>query len=476
MERSSLAALLVAPLAAVLVFASTPDEPEPSDRRPASEVPIEHASLACPVMPPGSEFGSATVISPTLDGADEPVSDLPERPVEIGSGRAKAGALDGRGRAWTGARRNAVHGIRVEAQGALAAGLTGAAAAVYDGGERRGLFAAACSEPAARWWFPSASSSAGQTGVLQLANVDTGVAVVDLAFFGPDGPVEPAGESRVSVGPRRMTTVPLDEVIPGVGAVSVGVSASQGRVVASMLETSTDALDPAGIDVIPPAADPARRVVLTGLPGDSAQHTLSVVNPGQLSAVVDIEILGQRGAFTPTDKDSLQVPGGGAVNIRLGDVLQDRMSGVRLTSDLPVTAAVRTAAGTPLRDTAFAVAGEPLTTGAAVPLLSNATGTLVVSGTERALVRVKVARVNAKGRVVGRAKIDVRGGQTETWRVKTGRGTAYLRITADRPDRLVAAMHWTRPDGGGRMASTVPLHPLRLTVDRPPITYDPVEP
>lgn len=475
MRPHDIAALLAVPLAAGLLFLGGGAASEPEDPQAARTVPVSQTMLACPPLETASsdpDSLAATVVSPRLGGAPE----LPVQPVLVDAGRRQLAQVEQRGQSWSGTAPSIADGLDIGAEGGLAAGLTGAVGGVFDDGAR-GLATAPCPQPASHWWFVGAASAAERSGRLHLANPSPGVAVVDLAFYGEDGPVEAAGAQGLAIAPGKTRTVPLADLVPGVGPVSVEVTTHQGQVAASLTEVERDVLDPGGVEMVPPASEPGTTSVLTGIPPGPGRHTLSVMNGGEGSAVVEVEVLGERGAFTPSSLESVQVPAHGVVEEPLSPrVLGGKASGVRLVSDQPVTAAVRTTSGSPLQDQAYAVSAEPLPTKTVTPVLRDLDGEVVLSSSGRAAVTVDMTTISADGKTVATRTVDLRGGQTGSLEIPPRGQAAAVRLRATGVGRLVGAALWADSDSGGDLISGFPLTPPRLTVQRPPVEYTLAQP
>jgi hypothetical protein len=469
MRRSDLTAMLVVLLGAGLVLLARPAPAGTAPPVNARRVPVEHTTLVCPAPGvAGPRTGLAAVTSVPLP--DPPA--LAGSPARIGTGRGPAAELDHRGATWSDASAPVQDEVQVSADGGLAAGLAAAVAGVLDD-ETRGLAAASCAPPGSHWWFVGAGSTPQRSGVLQLANPTSGVAVVDLVFYGPHGPVEPAGGQGLAIAPGARRSVPLTNLVPGLGDVAVEVTARQGQVAAALSESRRDVLDPAGADLLPPAAQPRRTAVLTGIPGAAAARTLSVVNAGAAPAVVRVQVLGPEGAFTPSDLESLRVPAHAVAQTAVpAGLLDGAAAGLRLSADQPVTASVRSSSGTPLADHSYAAAAQPVDTLAGTPLLPGLDGALVLSGAGDTAAIVDVLTYSADGAQLGHRTLDVRGGQTRTVAVGPAGGSVAVRVGGAGP--VVAAMLWSRPDNDGTLTSGYPLTPARLTVAEPPVRYQPV--
>jgi hypothetical protein len=457
MRRSDLAAVLVLLLAAALVLLARPSPPPPAPVADARTAPVEHASLVCPAADEAANVTAAVSSLPVGAPAGPRVS--PVR-LDRGPGPQRRGAT------WSGDVGG--DGLEVSADGPLAAGLEAASAAVF-ADRSRGLATAACRAPAAHWWFVGAASTPDRSGVLQLANPTTGVAVVDVAFHGPRGPLD-AATTGLAVAPGERTSLPLAGVVGGARSVAVEVTARQGRVAAALTETARDGLDPAGVDLLPPAAEPRRTAVVSGVPGRADAHTLAVANAGAAPAVVEVEVLGPRGPFTPTSLEHLPVPAGGVAEVPIPTgVLDGDTAGIRLTSAQPVTATVRSSTGTGPAELSFAAANEPVRTLTGAPVLPGLDGELVLSGTGDAAAVADVATHSATGAPLRRRTLDIGGGQTRAVPLTGGAASVVVRVRG--PGSVAAAVLWSRADGDGMLASGYPLSPARLRIELPGVRY-----
>lgn len=471
MRRSDLAAAGAVLLAGALVLLGQGRPSQPAGPAAARSVPVAQTTLVCPATDAAHAPETAVAAVGSTPLAKPPR--LPPAPIRITAGRRRLAEIDARGVTWSSDAAAVTQGLEASTGGALAAGLSAGLATVHDG-DRRGLASTSCPEPASHWWFVGAASTSERSAVLQLANPNTGVAVVDLTFYGPRGAIEPAGAQGLAVAPGQRRSVPLNNLVPGVDAVAVEVTSRQGRVAAVLSETARDVLEPAGVDTVPAAAEPRRTTALTGIPAGPGRHTLSVVNAGAGAAVVRVEVLGREGAFTPTAVEQLRVPARAVGETPVpARVLDGAASGIRLRSDQPVTAAVRTSAGAPLADQSFAVSGEPVGPLAAMPVLSGLQGELVLSGTGDSTVAVDVSMFGADGRRRDRRTLEVRAGQTRTVAL-THASAASVQVRARGAGSVLAAVQWSTADDDGRLVSAHPLAPLRLRVDRPAVRYEPV--
>jgi P pilus assembly chaperone PapD len=480
MRRTDLVALLVVPAAALLLLAghslsSTRSGPAAADAGRAVSVPVAHQSLTCPAAP-GAAPSSAVA---SVGSAPVPSSSgLALNASRVTSGQRLVARLRSAGSTWSGTGPRAAHGVTAAVDGRLAAGLHAAVGMVVDDGARegRGLATAACRTPSSQWWFAGVASTPDRAGVLQLANPTPGVTVVDVGLYGANGALESAASRGIALAPGETRSLPLSGLVPGADLLAVQVTTTQGRVSAAVHEQARDVLEPAGVDYVPAAAAPRRTATVTGIPADVGIHQLTVVNPGGAPAVVQVQVLGEQAAYTPSGLESLRVPARGLARTTLPRAaLNGDATGLRLRSARPITASVRSLTGSPLADQSFAVAAETMSSGdlatAATPVLPRLDGRLVVSGAGEDAAVVDVVSYAADGRRLARRALELQGGQTRTVALGAPR-VASVRLHIGGSGPVAAAVLWTEPDDEGALVSGYPLWPLRTRVVQPVVRYD----
>lgn len=214
-------------------------------------------------------------------------------------------------------------------------------------GDSAGLSSTQCAAPRSDWWFVGTSSQADRNAALLLENASDEPASLDLALFGPGGPVEALAGKGITLGPRSDVRLRLDALAQGQALLTVHVHATTGRVSASVRDVSDSAQErPGGVDYLPPAAPAARQQWITGVPGRLQQRTLVVVNPGSTFVTVDVRRMTAAGTGAVPGLTGLAVPAGSTVSFPLDAELGQAGGTLRLDADGPVTAAVKVAAGT----------------------------------------------------------------------------------------------------------------------------------
>ncbi|MFT3861758.1 DUF5719 family protein [Micropruina sp.] len=207
-------------------------------------------------------------------------------------------------------------------------------------GSDRGLSMMSCGRPSAAQWFAGVLSSGTATADLVLLNADAQDAAVDLTLYGAEGRLTAPGSRGIIVPARSRRVVPLGPLFTNAQPVSVRVSTSAGRVVAAVRQRMLNGGSPAGSDWLPPTTEPARAVVVPGLPAGKGSRDLVVVNPGDRTASVALQVLGADGPTAVPGFETIDLPPGTSRVVPLGSALAEAPVGLQLTSEQKVTAAV----------------------------------------------------------------------------------------------------------------------------------------
>lgn len=428
---------------------------------PPTRVALERATLVCP------ESSFARGVSSTDVGAisalDE--SDIPGRP----SGRRVAPMIDitplgGGETVASDDRRNHVvsYAVRepkvpplvVAARGDLAPGITAGQLTRTDEGPLRGLAEVPCVPPASEFWFVGAGSELGRHGRVYLTNVDEGTAHVDLLLFDEKGPVADETGRGLAIKGGSQMVVELDRMAPTSKRLAVAVRTRQGRVTAALRDDAVKGETSVGVDWIPSAVAPARDVLVPGVAPGAGERILTIVAPGDSTANVEVSVLAPQGSFRPADLERVEVKPGTVAQVRLEKVTQKHAAAVRLTSDVPVTASVRSVFGPAdgPRDVVHTAATRAVAGTAVVPLTlggSNRSATLLLSTPSRGAVEATATLHAPDGRPLEKTEATVRPG-----------GTVAVKLPAPKREKHYVIV--VRTDGGG------PLYGARLMVENAP--------
>jgi hypothetical protein len=210
-----------------------------------------------------------------------------ERAVVPGPARAAAATADGSGP------------YAVRATGVVAPGLAALTTTRSGSGDLRGLDSAACVRPGTDFWFVGGGAVVGPARRPAAGNAERTPAELDLEIVGPTDPVTAPSARGLTVAPGEVAQVQLDALAPGVRALAVHVLVRSGRVAAALRDVQVRGLDPRGVDHVPAAAAPAKRVVVPGVPGRPGERLLHGVGTGDSDAIVEVRLLAAGGASCP---------------------------------------------------------------------------------------------------------------------------------------------------------------------------------
>ena len=224
--------------------------------------------------------------------------------------------------------------IRVSAERSGASGASTVVAA--SDGSDRGLSVARCLLPQPEYWFTGVEVSDASGSEIDLINLDGTRAVVDLTAYGPSGRL--AASRGLVVDPNSEKKVSLALIQRGDEPISLRVTSSEGRVAAFLRQRAWGAARPLGADWLSASVDPATDLIVPGVPDGAGRRTLVIGNPGDRTAMVKVDVLGDSGPSNVVGADTVEVLAGTSRAVDLAAGLGGAVAGVQLTSDQPVTA------------------------------------------------------------------------------------------------------------------------------------------
>jgi Family of unknown function (DUF5719) len=352
----------------------------------------------------------------------------------------------------------------------------GAVLSRSDDGPEAGLEAAPCLVPATSAWLPGIASGASDRTELVLSNPDDAQASVDLTFYGRSGRVPVPGSSGTDVPARSSVSISLSGLVDADGPLTVAVQATSGRVAAAARRIRTAADAPAGADWVVPAAAPARQVVVPAVPGDDGARDLVVTNPGERRTTVNVSVLGLQGPFAPAGAETLELAPQSSGTLSLADGLAGTGSGVALTSDQPVTAAVvaTSARSDAQPDIAVQPASPPLVrTGvSAVATTRDVDAELVVSNAATDDVSVHFSVRSLQGVELRAGDILLAAGGSATRRL-TSPTASYVVVQVPDGSSVTGGVDLVEPDGDVAGLASVPLVSPDTSGPPPVVEQDP---
>lgn len=477
------AVLVLAVAAGLLTWAAGRSPTPPSSATAAREVPVDAASLTC-----RGTGGSPTTVLSTLvaGGAGTPDADADLSATTLDSGMGRAAVLPVTAGELTSAVLAAgVPGVQLEARGPAAVALqawTSASAARADGA---GLAVAPCARPGSDRWFVGAGSTLEQDGTILLANPAGTSAVADVSFLTADGELRPAATQGLVLEPGAGLQLELAEMIAGSADVAVRVQSREGQVAAAVLDRWTEDRRPAGTEWIPLAGQPETRALLPGLPTRVAAQRLVVANPGDLGAVMSVQVVGPGTTYVPEGLREVTVPAGTTTSVPLPAGLDGQVVSLLTESDRPVLSSVRSTSRGPGADIAYATGAPDLSGATAVPLAVPPGGppgatrqlfAFVATGSAAGTVRMSAR--DASGDEVSALDLDVPAGGT-TVADLSGRGddldlapreaAEVVQVVLEVTGGVGAALVHTQRSGS---LSVLPVVPVPATVIAPDVLPD----
>ena len=350
-----------------------------------------------------------------------------------------------------------------------------------------GLGAVRCGEPGSDIWFIGPGQQGGAAQIqLDLMNVDTLAASVDVSVITDAGRVQAGNATGLTVPPHQTVTESLSSLAGGSSVVALEVRTSIGRVAADVAESSSHG---GSASWLPSTAAPSTQLVIPGVPPSGSPAGLYVVVPGSSDAKVSVLAVTPQGPYYPFGSQTEDLPGGSASYVPLTP-LGGTASALELTANVPVTASVLvpgsglgalTAATAPISEQAV-VAGNSTGSGLGAALvLSAPAGSARVRLTETA--EATATRASADGAVATASQaVSVPAGHTLTVPVSAPRdarrGTPFAVILTPLAGSgpVYAARVETR--GQNTVVSIIPAVSALTTIPLPPVrdSYDAISP
>ena len=439
-------------------------------------VPTPSTAPTLAPLPSATAEAAAGRVTVVASGPTDTGTEAPTGRVTLGLlGRDDAGvSVDRQGRGAT--LNQAAAPVLLRADGTLAPTAVGAVLSRSTDGPEAGLAAAPCLVPATSAWLPGIASGASDRTELVLSNPDDAEATVDLTFYGRNGRVAVPGSPGVQVPARSSRSVSLSGLVDAEGPLTASVQATTGRVTAVARRIRTVGDTPAGADWVVPAVAPATRVVVPAVPGDEGARELVVTNPGELRTTVSVNVLGLQGPFAPVGAETLELGPQSSGTLALAEGLAGTGSGVALTSDQPVTAAVvsTSARGDAQADIAVQPAAPALVrTGvSAVATTRDADAELVVSNAGTTDVSVRFSVRSLSGVELRAGDVLLAAGGSATRRLSSP-APSYVVLQVPDGSSVTGGVDLVEPDGDVAGLASVPLVSPDTSGPPPVVEQDP---
>jgi len=213
---------------------------------------------------------------------------------------------------------------------------------------RKGVWAGSvlCTAPVTSQWFVGGTSDVSSKGVVYIVNSGLSISIVDVFTWSENG--EQAVKT-LSLKANSSTAVKLDSLAPGDSNIVVKVVARSGRVNSYLIDERVKGLQRLGGDSVNSIPGPARKFVITGIPQQlvnkkAPTHYLRLFVPGVADANFTLELLSSNGRFIPTGFNERKLVSGKVVELKLKPEVAKGAFAIKLTSDQPLLAAIRSRA------------------------------------------------------------------------------------------------------------------------------------
>lgn len=308
-------------------------------------------------------------------------------------------------------------GVVVQASGPMARGLE------VEQLTSAGVPSTRCESPGTDFWFVGPGQHSAARIQLFLMNIASQSADVNVEVATDAGPLQGSTDTGIAVAPHSTVTQTLAPVLHGSRVISLHVRTSVGQVVAGVEETTGTGGSGAWLPV---AAEPAKQVVLPGLPSAAGTRQLYVAVPGTRDAHIRLTAVTTRGSYPPAGGSGLDIPGGSAVSIPLPS-LSGIPAALKLSSNVPVTASAMLTGGPTGAPGVFTAAALPLEEQGVVAYNKTGGGTnseLVLSAPGRA-VKARITEITASGAAPAPTIVDISAGHSLVEQLGKGGGSGH---------------------------------------------------
>jgi hypothetical protein len=181
------------------------------------------------------------------------------------------------------------------------------------------------------------TSDVSSKGVVYLVNSGLSVSIVDVFTWSENG--EQAVKT-ISLKANSTVAVKLDSLAPGDSSIVVKVVARSGRVNSYLVDERVKGLKKLGGDSVNAISAPSKNFVITGIPQQLVKkkapiHYLRIFVPGIADANLTLELLSSNGR---------KLVSGKVVELKLTPEVAKGAFAIKLTSDQPLVAAIRSRA------------------------------------------------------------------------------------------------------------------------------------
>jgi len=213
---------------------------------------------------------------------------------------------------------------------------------------RTGVWAGSvlCTAPATSQWFVGGTSDVSSKGMIYLVNSGLSLSIVDIFTWSERGE---QSLKTLSIKANSTTSIKLDSLAPGDSNIVINVVARSGRVNSFLIDERGKGLQKLGGDSVNAVSAPANKIVITGIPqqlnrNKVPEHYLRLFVPGVADANFTLELLSNDGRFIPVGYNERKLVSGKVIELKLKPKVAKGEFAIKLTSDQPLVAAIRSRA------------------------------------------------------------------------------------------------------------------------------------
>jgi hypothetical protein len=307
-------------------------------------------------------------------------------------------------------------GVVIEATGAMAQGLE-----AEETGPS-GLVTGQCPAPGTDFWFVGPGVTSAAQISLYLMNPGGQAADVQVDALTDSGPLLGSSDTGIVVPPHGVVVQSLGQLLHISRVIALHVSTSIGQVAAAVRETKK-ASDPGGW--LPTAQTPSKNVVIPGVPALVGARDLYIVVPGTENAQIKVTAVTAKGSYQPTGGNGIDLAGDSVATIPLSS-LSGVAAAIRISANVPVTAAILVPGGAAGAPGAISAAAAPISEQgivAASPAGSSGSASLVISAPGAgASIRIVSATSKIAFTDQGATVLNVAAGHTIVTKIKPPHG------------------------------------------------------
>jgi len=342
-----------------------------------------------------------------------------------------------------------------------------------------GLASLRCGEPGSDIWFVGPGQASGAAQIqLELMNIDSLAATVDVSMITDAGPVQAGNGTGITVPPHETVTESLSSAAGNSSVVAIEVHTSSGRVAADVSEGGS--ARGRTTNWLPSAAEPSTQLLIPGVPPSSRAAELFLTVPGTADAKVNVLAITPQGHYRPFGSQPIDLPGQSASSMTLTP-LGGTAAAVAITANVPVTATVLVP-GSGVG--AFTTATAPISEQAVVAGNISGSGFApsVVLSAPAGAARARLTEISASTGSAGSQVISVLAGHTLMVPVSAPsgakRGAAFAVVITPLAGSgpLYAARVETQDQS--TVVSIIPAASALTTIGLPPVSdsYDAINP